>query len=318
MSNALYQFIALNPQSIERYEDWLKISPFLGQSHGNFIARLPKKWLSVLNQHISDINVNGWGQEDTKKLLEFFCRLNVKNSIIPVGLNDFSINDWSKSISNDVEKLKSILIIDKRGNIFDLPTFDNLTANHLRISSSLESNTNLAERFSLFSILSPYLKYSGKIAFVDRNNYLVDSQGRQTLFLQFIFELLSSIKDGKCHEIVIYAKFDANNGYLNSKENISKLMQSLFAKYNTPIYGIRYIFCSEIGSANTDLHERKIVTNYSLFRLADSISGRTKSHSLTRIQDENIISRNIDLWLDHNHGMDVVFENTFKNKIIIK
>ena len=49
MNNALYQFIALNPQSIERYEDWLKISPFLGQSHGNFIARLPKKWLSVLN-----------------------------------------------------------------------------------------------------------------------------------------------------------------------------------------------------------------------------------------------------------------------------
>lgn len=316
MNNALYQFIALNPQSIEKYEDWLKISPFLGQSHGNFIARLPKKWLSVLNEHIKDVNTNGWGQEDTKKLLEFFCSLNIKNSIIPIGLNDFLINDWSKSISNDIEKFKSILIIDKRGNIFNLPSFDNLTTNHLRIPSSLESNKNLSERFSLFALLSPYLKYSGKIAFVDRNNYLVDSQGHQTLFLQFILELLSNIRDSKCHEIVIYAKFDKNNSYLNSKENISKVMLNFFSKYTTPLYGIRYIFCNEVGSFNTDLHERKIVTSYCLFRLADSISGHTKSHSLTRVQDENIISRNIDLWLDDNHGMEVVLEHVFHNKFL--
>jgi hypothetical protein len=316
MNNALYQFIALNPYSIEKYEDWLKISPFLGQSHGNFIARLPKKWLSLLNDHITDININGWGQEDTKKLLEFFCLLNSKNAIIPIGLNDFSINDWSPSILNDIEKFKNILIIDKRKNTFNLPTFDNLTANNLRISSSLESNKNLSERYNLFSLLSPYLKYSGKIAFVDRNNYLVDSLGRQTLFLQFLAELLSNIKDSKCHEIIIYAKFDQNNSYLNSKENISKLMLSYFSKYTTPIYGVRYIFCNEIGSSNTDLHERKIVTNYCLFRLADSISGHTKSHSLTRVQDENIISRNIDLWLDDNHGMEVVLEHVFHNKIL--
>jgi len=316
MNNALYQFIALNPHSIEKYEDWLKISPFLGQSHGNFIARLPKKWLSLFKDHITDININGWGQEDTKKLLEFFCSLNNKNSIIPIGLNDFSINDWSTSILNDIEKFKSILIIDKRKNTFNLPTFDNLSANNLRISSSLESNKNLSERYNLFALLSPYLKYSGKIAFVDRNNYLVDNLGRQTLFLQFISELLSNIKDSKCHEIVIYAKFDQNNSYLNSKENISKLMLNYFSKYTTPIYGVRYIFCNEVGSSNTDLHERKIVTNYCLFRLADSISGQTKSHSLTRVQDENIISRNIDLWLDDNHGMEVVLEHVFHNKIL--
>jgi citrate synthase len=58
----------------------------------DFIARLPKKWLSVLNEHIKDVNTNGWGQEDTKKLLEFFCSLNIKNSIIPIGLNDFSVS----------------------------------------------------------------------------------------------------------------------------------------------------------------------------------------------------------------------------------
>ena len=195
MNNALYQFIALNPHSIEKYEDWLKISPFLGQSHGNFIARLPKKWLSLLNDHISDINTNGWGQEDTKKLLEFFCSPNIKNAIIPIGLNDFSVSDWSTSILNDIEIFKSILIIDKRKNISNLPTFDNLTTNHLRISSSLESNKNLLERYNLFALLNPYLKFSGKIAFVDRNNYLVDNLGRQTLFLQFIYELLSNIKD---------------------------------------------------------------------------------------------------------------------------
>lgn len=316
MNNALYQFIALNPYSIEKYEDWLKISPFLGQSHGNFIARLPKKWLSLLNDHISDINTNGWGQEDTKKLLEFFCSPNIKNAIIPIGLNDFSVSDWSTSILNNIEIFKSILIIDKRKNISNLPTFDNLTTNHLRISSSLESNKNLLERYNLFALLSPYLKFSGKIAFVDRNNYLVDNLGRQTLFLQFISELLSNIKDSKCHEIIIYAKFDQNNSYLNSKEKISKLMLSYFSKYTTPIYGVRYIFCNEVGSSNTDLHERKIVTNYCLFRLADSISGHTKSHSLTRVQDENIISRNIDLWLDDNHGMEVVLEHVFHNKIL--
>ena len=316
MNNALYQFIALNPQSIERYEDWLKISPFLGQSHGNFIARLPKKWLSVLNEHIRDININGWGQEDAKKLLEFFCLLNIKNSIIPIGLNDFSIDDWSNSISNDIEKLKNILIIDKRNNNFNLPTFDNLNTNYLRISSSLESNKNLSKKYSLFSLLSPYLKYSGKVAFVDRNNYLVDSQGRETPFLLFISELLSNIKDSKCHEIVIYARFDHNNSFLNSEEHISKLMLNYFSKYTTPIYGIRYIFCNEVGTANTDLHERKIVTNFCLFRMADSISGQTKSHSITRVQDENIISRNIDLWLDDGHGMEVVFEHVFHNKIL--
>ena len=147
MNNALYQFIALNPQSIERYEDWLKISPFLGQSHGNFIARLPKKWLSVLNEHIRGININGWGQEDAKKLLEFFCLLNIKNSIIPIGLNDFSIEDWSNSILNDIEKFENFLIIDKRDNNFNLPTFDNLNMNHLRISSSLESNKNLSKKY---------------------------------------------------------------------------------------------------------------------------------------------------------------------------
>lgn len=316
MNNALYQFIALNPQSIERYEDWLKISPFLGQSHGNFIARLPKKWLSVLNEHIRDININGWGQEDAKKLLEFFCLLNIKNSIISIGLNDFSIDDWSNSISNDIEKLKNILIIDKRNNNFNLPTFDNLNTNHLRISSSLESNKNLSKKYSLFSLLSPFLKYSGKVAFVDRNNYLVDSQGRETPFLLFISELLSNIKDSKCHEIVIYARFDHNNSFLNSEENISKLMLNYFSKYITPIYGIRYIFCNEVGTANTDLHERKIVTNFCLFRMADSISGQTKSHSITRVQDENIISRNIDLWLDDGHGMEVVLEYVFHNKIL--
>ena len=316
MNSALYQFIALNPQSIERYEDWLKISPFLGQSHGNFIARLPKKWLSVLNEHIRDININGWGQEDAKKLLEFFCLLNIKNSIIPIGLNDFSIDDWSNSISNDIEKLKNILIIDKRNNNFNLPTFDNLNTNHLRISSSLESNKNLSKKYSLFSLLSPYLKYSGKVAFVDRNNYLVDIQGRETPFLLFILEFLSNIKDSKCHEIVIYARFDHNNSFLNSEENISKLMLNYFSKYTTPIYGIRYIFCNEVGTANTDLHERKIVTNFCLFRMADSISGQTKSHSITRVQDENIISRNIDLWLDDGHGMEVVLEHVFHNKIL--
>ena len=316
MNNALYQFIALNPQSIERYEDWLKISPFLGQSHGNFIARLPKKWLSVLNEHIRDININGWGQEDAKKLLEFFYLLNIKNSIIPRGLNDFSIDDWSNSISNDIEKLKNILIIDKRNNNFNLPTFDNLNTNHLRISSSLESNNNLSKKYSLFSLLSPYLKYSGKVAFVDRNNYLVDSQGRETPFLLFILEFLSNIKNSKCHEIVIYARFDHNNSFLNSEENISKLMLNYFSKYTTPLYGIRYIFCNEVGTANTDLHERKIVTNFCLFRMADSISGQTKSHSITRVQDENIISRNIDLWLDDGHGMEVVLEYVFHNKIL--
>ena len=316
MSNVLFQLIALNPQSIEKYEDWLKISPFLGQSHGNFIARLPKKWLSVLHEHIADININGWGQENTKKLLEFFCSINVKNAIIPIGIKDFPINNWSQIISGDIDKFKDILIIDKRENVLNLPTFDNLTTSHLRISSSLESNKNLSERYSLFSLLSPYLKYSGKIAFVDRNNYLIDSQGRQTLFLQFIFELLSNIKDSKCHEIIIYAKFDPNNSYLNSKESISKLMLSYFSKYATPIYGVRYVFCNEVGSSNTDLHERKIVTNYCLFRLADSISGHTKSHSLTRVQDDNVISRNIDLWLDDNHGMEVVLEHIFLNKIL--
>ena len=315
MNNSLYQFIALNPQSIERYEDWLKISPFLGQSYGNFIARLPKKWLNVLNEHIRGININGWGQEDAKKLSEFFCLLNIKNSIIPIGLNDFSIEEWSNSILNDIEKFENILIIDKRDNTLNLPTFDNLNTNHLRISSSLESNKNLSKKYSLFSLLSPYLKYSGKVAFVDRNNYLVDIQGRETPFLQFILELLSNIKDSKCHEIIIYAKFDHNNSFLNSVENISKIMLSYFSKYTTPLYGIRYIFCNEVGTANTDLHERKIVTNFCLFRMADSISGHTKSHSITRVQDENIISRNIDLWLEDCHGMEVVLEHVFHNKI---
>lgn len=48
-----------------------------------------------------------------------------------------------------------------------------------------------------------------------------------------------------------------------------------------------------------------------MFILSDSIMGRTYSQSITRIADQSIIDSNLKLWIDENHGLDIMTSATY-------
>jgi hypothetical protein len=179
-------------------------------------------------------------------------------------------------------------------------------------------DTTIGEKFSpnkLANALKIFLQNSSKIAIVDRHNYLTAPSGKPSLFVEFIKEILDITKSTRCHEIIIYAKYDPlNYPYMLNDSTISKKLKELFDGCITPTYGIKYICCAEYQK-NTDLHSRRIITNHVVFLLSDSIAGRTYSQSITRVHDEKFRELNIRSWIDQDHGLDVKASAVYVNQI---
>jgi hypothetical protein len=125
--------------------------------------------------------------------------------------------------------------------------------------------------------------------------------------LEKIFSELSSWS--RCEEFLIYCSTKSID--VNKVKEQEKLIRDLFSKlysYHKPKYGIRYIVLDEITEErNTDLHQRFFLTNYSAVTMGDELGNRTNS-IFQFITDNNLISSLHDYWLDHKHGLKVVFE----------
>ena len=118
--------------------------------------------------------------------------------------------------------------------------------------------------------------------------------------------------DSKCNEIIIYCKHD-------KPRNLQEALIANFFGIKTPLYGIKYICCNEVPSgvglraATTDLHARWIVTTNVAFQLSDSISGGTKSQTITRIKDRDFREAQVKSWIDGDHGLEVVTDVVYLN-----
>ena len=304
--------LALDPEAIETALDWYKVQPYIGHSKGLFLADFPRNWaLEFLHR---DINTDGWGFWDIEKLKEYLIQLKNSNTFISLNSSYDSDVEWTKNfLKLEEEKRKNCIALACRKSSDNFKTFDNLDPSELNVETTIEKRFTPIE---LAQYLKLFFRNSPKIAFIDRHNYLTTASGEESNFASFIKELLLIIKSSKCHEIIIYAKYDPDKyPYMKSNNSLIDQLKNTFAGFVTPTYGIKYICCSEFSKIKNprsqDLHSRKILTNNVMFILSDSIMGRTYSQSITRIADQSIIDSNLKLWIDENHGLDIMTSATY-------
>lgn len=306
--------LALDPEAIETALDWYKVQPYIGHSKGLFLADFPRNWaLEFLHR---DINTDGWGFWDIEKLKEYLIYLKNSNTFIALNSSYDSNVEWTKNfLKLEEEKRKYCIALASRKSNDNFKTFDDLSPTELNVDSTIEKRFTPVE---LAQYLKLFFRNSPKIAFIDRHNYLTTANGEESKFTSFIKELLVIIKSSKCHEIIIYAKYDPDKyPYMKSNNSLLNKLKDTFVGCVTPTYGIKYICCSEFSEIkkynSQDLHSRKILTNNVMFILSDSIMGRTYSQSITRIADQSIIDTNLKLWIDEDHGLGVMASATYSN-----
>jgi hypothetical protein len=310
------KILALDPRAIESPSDWGKIYPFVGHEKGLFMANFPKYWArEFLSQ---DFDTNSWGFNELERLKEVLISLQESNTFVSLNSPYETSIEWFKNYSKvDDEKKENCIAYGRRKASGDLKTLDDLDPRQLFIDSTLE------EQFTpkkLSQSLKIFLQNSPKIAIVDRHNYLTTLSGRGSIFVDFVKEILEVTKSSKCHEIIIYAKYDPDKyPYMLTDESLKEQMMKVFDGCITPTYGIKYVCCSEYLN-NQDLHSRRIITNHVVFLLSDSIAGSTYSQSITRVHDDGFRESNLKSWIDQEHGLDVkasaVFVNHAKQKIL--
>ena len=308
-TSSMNKILALDPEAIEGARDWEKIYPFLGHAKCLFIANYPKFWVrQFLNQ---DIDEKKWEFWDLEKIKEFLITLQESNSFVSLNSPYEPSIGWGENYSKvELVKKKDCIAYGSRRVPGALKTLDQLDLQQLYI------DTTVNEKFTpkkLTQTLKIFLQNSPKIAIVDRHNYLTKLDGKPSLFVDFIKELLEVTKSSKCHEIIIYAKHDPDKyPYMLNDESIKEQMVKLFDGCITPTYGIKYVCCSEYQN-NQDLHARKIITNHVVFLLSDSIAGGTYSQIITRVHDEAFRESNLKSWIDQEHGLDVKASAVFVN-----
>ncbi|MBT8610186.1 hypothetical protein G6660_09070 [Polynucleobacter paneuropaeus] len=301
--------LALDPKAIESARDWEKIYPFVGQAKGLFVAKYPKIWIQqFLDQ---DIDERKWEFWDLEKIKEFLISLQESNSFVSLNSPYEPSIRWFENYSKvEPEKKENCIAYGSRRDPGDLKTLDELDSRKLFI------DTTVNEKFTpkkLTQTLKIFLQNSPKIAIVDRHNYLTTLNGKPSLFVDFIKELLELTKASKCHEIIIYAKYDPDKyPYMLSDRSVQEQLSKVFEGCMTPTYGIKYVCCSEYQN-NQDLHARKIITNHVVFLLSDSIAGGTYSQSITRVHDDAFRESNLKSWIDQEHGLDVKASGVFVN-----
>ena len=303
------KILALDPKAIETLSDWVKVYPFVGHEKGLFLANFPKSWAKeFLTQNF---DANGWGFRDLEKMKEFLISIQESNTFISLNSPYETSTEWFENYSKiDKDKKENCIAYGRRKVSVDHKTLDDLDPRQLFLDSTMD------EKFTpkkLTQSLKLFLQNSPKIAIVDRHNYLTTLNGKPSKFVDFIKELLNVTKSSKCHEIIIYSKYDPDKyPYMLTNESIKKQMIKVFNGCVTPTYGIRYICCSEYQN-NQDLHARKIITNHVVFLLSDSIAGSTYSQSITRVHDDSIRESNLKSWIDQEHGLDVKASAVFVN-----
>ncbi len=304
------KILALDPRAIESMSDWGKIYPFLGHEKGLFLANFPRPWAKKFLQE--DFDSNTWMFKDLEKIKEFLISIEKSNTFVSLGSPYDSSVEWFENYSKiDKDKKQNCIAFRRRESSGELSTLDDLDPRQLFINSTIEGRFTPKK---LIQNLKIFLQNSPKIALVDRHNYLTTLNHKPSLFVEFIKEILEVTKSSKCHEIIIYAKYDPDRyPYMLCDDSLKEQMTMAFDGCVTPTYGINYVCCAEYQN-NHDLHARKIITNHAVFLLSDSIAGTTFSQSITRVHDDNFRESNLKSWIDQEHGLDVKASAVFVNQ----
>jgi len=307
------KILAISPYAIKKYKDWLKIYPKLGQRNGIFLADFPRKWITKFNLEQSTIYSDDWDEWDEKKIMEFLVELSRENSFLSLNSPYKANLAWEENFLNlSEDKKRECVPIGERGNEYMLTDFEKFDINTLNVKDTVSKKFNYED---LALLLKNYFINTSKIAFVDRHNYLFTQSGAISNFTKLIRTILEITKNIPLGEIVIYALYDNKNPYMVSERVLSESLEKCFIGYKTPIYGIKYLCCSEAGTGD-DLHARYILTNNVVFKLTDSIPGNKNSQSITRIRDAQETERLLCKWIDEEHKLSIINNSTFKNQII--
>jgi len=307
---SMHKILALDPDAIESAEDWYRVYPFLGQAKGLFMANYPKKWISKFLK--LDVDANEFSFWDQERIKQFLISLDASYSFISLNAPYDNNIDWASNYHKIGNKDVNCIAFGRRGKASGLKEIDQLDPRQLFIDTTVMKKFTPA---GLARILSIFMRNSGKIAIVDRHNYLTKINGEVSPFVEFIREVLKDVKSSKCYEILIYAKYDPDKySYMTSSVSLYEKLSEVFSGFVTPLYGITYICCAEYLNSN-DLHARKILTNHAAFALSDSIAGKTYSQSVTRIHDQEYRNINLKAWIDGEHGLDVKLSANLTNHI---
>ena len=300
--------LALDPKAIESKADWNAVFPHVGQEKGLFIANFPKRWARSFFER--DFDDSTWGFWDRERLKAIISRWEMGNAFMSLEAPYTEPEAWDNSFLNiPAEVRDEILAFGARKHRAKLPTLDDLDPESLSVSSSVSDDVSV-ER--LAGLLRMFLRNSGKVALVDRHQSLLKEDGRSSRFTVFLKNLLVELQNSKCHEILVYTRFESEKfPYMQSEEALRQILVGTVGDCPIPKYGLRYMCCNEVGSKATDLHARLIVTNHVVFSLSDSIGGGTRSRSVTRVSDKEFIEKNIRLWIDGDHDLEVVTSVTF-------
>ena len=305
------KIFATSPESINLYQDWLKFFDKIGQPNGLFFANFPKPWLPKFKEHLESLKIEDWDDWDKKKIIEFFIHLKNNNSLLALHHQYDYSKTWELNFLNlsDEVKAKSIAI-GKRNNEYEIKDFSKLSPLELKVNSF---NKGALSPKEFVNLLGVYFTQTKKIAFVDRHNYLINSQGQVTQFTNCIRSILEIKRSSQLGELIIYAVHDeTSHPYMKDKNELIKVLSQCFQDYRIPVYGIKYICCKEIPDRRIgNLHTRLICTNHVIFHLGDSIPGRNESQQITRISDPYESSDELTYWIDEEHNLDVVTEATY-------
>jgi hypothetical protein len=301
------KILAMDPSAIDSVRDWEKIYPFIEHAKGIFIANYPRKWAQ---KFINQIDTSDWGFWDQKKIEELLIYWESTNTFVSLNSPYDDLLNWSVNYSKANIDTSHCISFGSRKLIHGLKTLDELDPNQLFLDSTIFGKFTSIE---LVKLLKLFLQNAGKLALIDRHNYLIKTNGEIHPFVIFVRHILSAIKSSKCYEIIIYARHDPDKyPYMKSNETVYEQLKKSFEECITPLHGVRYICCSEYAN-NQDLHARRIITNNVVFLLSDSIAGHNFSQSITRVHDKNFREKNLKDWIDGDHGLAIKSEATYIN-----
>ena len=303
--------LALDPKAISSALDWHKVYPFLGQKHGLFLARYPKKWVYEFVTSIEAADMSDWGFWDLEKLKAYLVELERQHALISLNSSFDREEGWFRNFSNiSEEKRRNCIAFGARNDPDSPPTLDNLDTEDLRVNTTLSGRLLPRE---LVKHLSPYLRSSEIVAIVDRYAKLINADGNESPFSNFLRYLVEElqVQGSRCHEVLVYA---GASDLPDSEDRLQDQLAKSLSGLKSPSEGVHLIVCDETDkSRGTDLHARKIITKYVAFSLADSIGGGTRSKSITRIPDSDFVEENIRHWIDGDHGLTVKLKASWRS-----
>ena len=308
------KILALSPYAINKYKDWLKLYNKLGASQGIFLADFPRKWINKFNLEHSTIAIDDWDDWDEKRINEYLAHLKSTNGFISLNSPYQESLPWEPNYLNlPKDKQSECIAIGSRENTFNVPDFDKFDITLLNVSDTVSMKFTASE---LTSLLKTYFTNTEKIVFVDRHNYLLNPTGGFTEFTKLIRQIMEITKTKPLGEIVIFSLYNPREyPYMSTTEELNKTLEKCFMGFRTPVYGIKYLCCSEAGTGD-DLHARYILTKNVAFQLTDSIPGNKSSQSITRLRDIAETERLLKKWVDEEHKLVINTEATYINYTI--